>query len=156
PHAHPADHGHSHEQHAGFESSRGGIAVLERVEVSIDEDELHGPVVAPPEAHRRPISARGLAALAVAGGILPSPTAFVVLTGAISAHRIGYGLALISAFSLGLAAALIGIGLVALRARSAVAARLRGRWAGLIPIGSALVIVGFGVFFATRGLTQLG
>jgi nickel/cobalt transporter (NicO) family protein len=98
----------------------------------------------------------GLMALAVAGGILPSPTAFVVLTGAISAHRVGYGLALISAFSLGLAAALIGIGLLALRARSVVAARLRSRWMGLIPIGSALVIVGFGVFFAARGLTQLG
>jgi nickel/cobalt transporter (NicO) family protein len=94
--------------------------------------------------------------LAVAGGILPSPTAFVVLTGAISAHRVGYGLALISAFSLGLAAALIGIGLLALRARSLVAARLGGRRTGLIPLGSALVIVGFGVFFAARGLTQLG
>jgi ABC-type nickel/cobalt efflux system permease component RcnA len=91
----------------------------------------------------------------VAGGILPSPTAFVVLTGAIGAHRIGYGLALISAFSLGLAGALIGIGLLALHARAAVSRRLHGSWATLIPLGSALVIVGFGLFFAARGLGQV-
>src|SRR5439155_1126657 len=79
----------------------------------------------------------------------------VVLTGSISAHRIGYGLGMIAAFSLGLATALILIGLLALRARSLVAAHLRGRWAALVPLGSALVIVGFGLFFAARGATQL-
>ena len=55
-----------------------------------------GPIASPPKA----ISRRGLAALAVSGGILPSPTALVVLTGEIAYHRIGYGLGLIVAFSL--------------------------------------------------------
>jgi ABC-type nickel/cobalt efflux system permease component RcnA len=103
----------------------------------------------------RPISGRGLAALAVAGGILPSPTAFVVLTGAVAAHRVGYGLALILAFSAGLAASLMMVGLLALRARAAVGRHLAGRWVGVVPIASALVIVGFGLFFATRGIAQL-
>jgi nickel/cobalt exporter len=103
----------------------------------------------------RPISGRGLAALAVAGGILPSPTAFVVLTGAVASHRVGYGLALILAFSAGLAASLMVVGLLALRARAAVGRRLAGRWVGVVPVASALVIVGFGVFFATRGIAQL-
>jgi nickel/cobalt exporter len=164
-HSHPWDEpvdGHTHHHHTHelehdprVEASRfqaGGIAVLERTDVDVDEDDATLTLIGP----SRPLSGRGLMALAVAGGILPSPTAFVVLTGAISAHRVGYGLALISAFSLGLASALIGIGLVALRARSLVAARLRGRWTGLIPLGSALIIVGFGLFFAARGLTQLG
>ena len=44
---------------------------------------------------------QGLMALALAGGILPSPTAFVVLTGAITAHRLGYGLALTQHFEPG-------------------------------------------------------
>jgi len=124
-----------------------------------DHGEDHDHVQAGDHDHShpwdRPAAGRNLIALAVAGGILPSPTAFVVLTGSISAHRIGYGLGLIAAFSLGLATALILIGLLALRARSLVAAHLRGRWAALVPLGSALVIVGFGLFFAARGATQL-
>jgi nickel/cobalt exporter len=103
----------------------------------------------------RPISGRGLLALAVAGGILPSPTAFVVLTGAVAAHRVGYGLALIFAFSLGLAASLTVVGLLALRAKAAVSARLAASWMGIVPIASAVVILAFGLFFATRGLAQL-
>ena len=42
-------------------------------------------------------------ASAISGGLLPCPTALVVLLGAISLHRVGYGLVLILAFSLGLA-----------------------------------------------------
>jgi len=103
--------------------------------------------------HRHP--RQGLAALAVAGGILPSPTAFVVLAGSISAHRLAYGLVLVGAFSLGLAGALILVGLLALRARALVAGRLSGRLAAAIPLLSAMVIVGFGLFFSARGLAQL-
>ena len=103
----------------------------------------------------RPISRRGLAALAVAGGILPSPTAFVVLTGAVAAHRVGYGLALIFSFSVGLAASLMVVGLLALRARAVITRSFAGRWMSVIPILSALAIVGFGLFFATKGIAQL-
>jgi nickel/cobalt exporter len=153
PHRHPHTQEFERDAHTeASDSHGGGIAVLERTHLELHEGAPPHVAIAP----SRPLSGRGLIALAVAGGILPSPTAFVVLAGAISAHRVGYGLALICAFSMGLAAALIGIGLVALRARSVVAARLRGRWTGLIPLGSALVIVGFGLFFAARGLTQLG
>jgi ABC-type nickel/cobalt efflux system permease component RcnA len=118
----------------------------------------HGPGHSHPEHPGQPgrtLTGRGLVALAVAGGILPSPTAFVVLTGAVAAHRVGYGLALILAFSVGLAASLMVVGVLALRARAAVSRSLAGRGMTLIPIASALVIVGFGLFFATKGLTQL-
>lgn len=103
----------------------------------------------------RAVTPRSLLALAVAGGILPSPTAFVVLLGAVRAHRIAYGLSLILAFSLGLAAALVFVGMFALRTRSALSHRMGGRWTSLIPVGSALVILGFGVFFASRGTMRL-
>src|SRR5207249_2257862 len=112
---------------------------------------LFGAVHALGPGHGQTITA----ALAVAGGILPSPTAFVVLAGSISAHRLGYGLVLVGAFSLGLAGALILVGLLALRARAVVAGRLNGRLAVAVPLLSAMVIVGFGVFFAARGLSQL-
>jgi nickel/cobalt transporter (NicO) family protein len=100
-------------------------------------------------------SRRGLAALAVAGGILPSPTAIVVLTSTLIYHRIGYGLALIAAFSVGLAAALIAVGTAAVAARAFAARRMHSRLAGVLPLVSAAVIVGFGLVFAVRGVLEI-
>jgi nickel/cobalt transporter (NicO) family protein len=79
----------------------------------------------------------------------------VVLTGAIAYHRIGYGLSLIVAFSLGLASALIAIAILALRARSLVSRKLGSRVGGILPIASAAVIMGFGLFFLVRGVGQI-
>jgi nickel/cobalt exporter len=105
--------------------------------------------------HASLASRRGLAALAVAGGILPSPTALVVLTASISYGRLGYGLSLILAFGLGLAAALILIGLAAVRTRSAVERRFHGRWVALVPLGSAAAIAGAGALLVLRGIAQM-
>jgi nickel/cobalt transporter (NicO) family protein len=107
-------------------------------------------------AARGSVSRPKLAALAVSGGLLPSPTALVVLLAAISAHRVAYGLSLIVAFSAGLASALIAIAMLALRARGLVDRKLGTRAARVLPILSALVIVGFGVFFLTKGVLQVG
>ena len=100
-------------------------------------------------------SRRGLAALAAAGGILPSPTALVVLLASVAAHRVGYGLALIAAFSLGLAGALVAIGVVSIRARDVVAGRLAGRFGRLIPIASAAAITVVGIVLVGGGAAQL-
>jgi ABC-type nickel/cobalt efflux system permease component RcnA len=95
-------------------------------------------------------------ALALAGGILPSPSALIVMLGAINAHRVGYGIGLILAFSVGLALALIVVSLGALRARAAVANRLSSFWGRrLVPVVSASAIVVVGVFLAVRGVTEI-
>ena len=57
-------------------------------------------------------------ALGVSGGIVPCPAALVVLLSAVSMQRIGLGLLLIVAFSVGLAAVLIVIGLLMVYARA--------------------------------------
>ena len=107
-------------------------------------------------SHEAPlVSRRGLTALAVAGGILPSPTALVVLLAAVAVDRVAYGLALIAAFSLGLAAALVVIGVGALRARDAVATRLSSRTARLMPVVSASAIAVMGLLLSVRGLGQI-
>ena len=102
-----------------------------------------------------PLSSRGILALALAGGILPAPTALVVLLGAIEAHRVAYGLALVLAFSAGLAVALIAVGLGALRAREAVSRRLSSTMGRLVPVLSAGAIVGVGVYLTARGAVQI-
>jgi ABC-type nickel/cobalt efflux system permease component RcnA len=130
---HAAGHGHDHEH---------------------DHDHGHGHTHGLP-AGVSLTSRRGMLALALAGGILPSPSALIVMLGAINAHRVGYGIGLILAFSVGLALALIVISLGALRARAAMANRLSSFWGRLVPVLSASAIVGVGVFLAVRGAIQI-
>ena len=94
-------------------------------------------------------------ALAVAGGILPSPPALVVLLASVAVHRVAYGMALIAAFSLGLAVALVGVGLLALGARDLVERRMSGRFARVVPVFSAVAIVGLGIVLTVGGASQL-
>ena len=49
------------------------------------------------------LTSRGILGVGVAAGILPCPSALVVLLSAIALHRVGFGIVLILAFSLGLA-----------------------------------------------------
>jgi len=101
------------------------------------------------------LSRRGLMALAVAGGILPSPTALVVLLASVAFHRVVYGLGLIAAFSVGLATALIAVGILALRARDLVSRRMSGNVGRLVPVFSASAIVLLGLVLSVRGFVQL-
>ena len=99
---------------------------------------------------------RGLLGVGISGGIIPCPTALVVLLAAISLHRVGYGLVLILAFSVGLAAAVTCIGLLAVTARRAFArAGFDGRLMRALPFVSALVVVALGVVMTVRALPQL-
>lgn len=98
---------------------------------------------------------RGLAALAFSGGALPSPTALVVFLGAVSVGRAALGLMLIAAFSIGLAASLIGVGVVTLRTRDLIAVRLSTRALRSVPVLSAALIIAMGVFVTVRGASAL-
>jgi ABC-type nickel/cobalt efflux system permease component RcnA len=102
-----------------------------------------------------PLSRRGLMALAIAGGILPSPSALVVLLTSISLGRTALGLALIAAFSVGLAGSLVAIGVLALHARSLATRRMPTRIVAWAPVGSAAAIAVFGLILTTRGLFQI-
>ncbi|MEH2447637.1 MAG: high-affinity nickel-transporter [Nostoc sp.] len=71
----------------------------------------------PPDGDLSSMKWSNLLALGISGGLLPCPSALVVLLSAIAMGRIGFGLALVSAFSLGLAAVLTGIGLMLVYAK---------------------------------------
>ena len=107
---------------------------------------------APPEGS----GLRGLIGVGVSGGLLPCPTALVVLLAAISLHRVGYGLVLIVAFSLGLAASVTGIGLVAVTAKRFFARKsFDGRLIQALPAISAFVVLGLGLAMTFRALPGL-
>jgi ABC-type nickel/cobalt efflux system permease component RcnA len=111
-------------------------------------------------SHRteQPFSYRQLVTLGVTGGIVPCPAALVVLLSAISLHRIAFGLYLIVAFSLGLAAVLISIGMVTVYARRLLArlptdGPLINRW---LPTASAAAITCLGIGIAAQALLAMG
>ena len=104
-HSHRAEAGHSHEHGDGGEHG-------------------HSHVPTAP-------GWRGLLALGVSGGLVPCPTALVVMLGAIAIDRIVFGLVLASAFSVGLASVLTAVGLVLVFGRRKLA-----QWRSL-PLGNA-------------------
>jgi nickel/cobalt transporter (NicO) family protein len=109
--------------------------------------------------HQHPpstVSLRDLLALGVTGGIVPCPAALVVLLSALSLNRVGFGLLLIVAFSIGLAAVLIAIGILMAYAHRLMA-RFQGdgvlitRW---LPLTSAAAMTGFGMAIALQALVS--
>jgi ABC-type nickel/cobalt efflux system permease component RcnA len=99
---------------------------------------------------------RSLVGVGVSGGLLPCPSALVVLLAAISLHRVAFGLLLIVAFSAGLALSITGVGLVAVLAKRLFARKtFEGRLVGLLPAVSALVILVAGVAMTARALPKV-
>jgi high-affinity nickel-transport protein len=104
------------------------------------------------------IPLRQLLVLGITGGIIPCPAALVVLLSAVSLHRIGLGLFLIVAFSLGLAAVLIGIGIAMVRARHMLSrwkndAPWMQRW---LPMASTAAMLVAGLAIAATALPATG
>ena len=122
-HPHPHAHDHSHDHH--------------------DHDHGAGD----------DLSSKGILGVGIAAGILPCPSALVVLLSAIALHRIGFGLALIVAFSIGLACTVTGIGLLAVLARRAFGrVSLDGPLVRALPAVSALVILCVGAAITVKAL----
>jgi ABC-type nickel/cobalt efflux system permease component RcnA len=97
------------------------------------------------------------------GGLLPSPSAVVVLLGAVALGRTWFGVLLVVAYGLGMAAALAATGLVLLKARGALdrrVSRLRGNRllaasTRLLPPATAVFIVTVGVYLTARAAAQI-
>ena len=103
--------------------------------------------------HDFDLSWRGLLAMGAAAGLIPCPSALVVLLAAMAQHEVGLGLLLIVAFSLGLAGTLTGLGLTVVYARRLVPPRIAtGRVATALPALSALLIVAVGALLTARAV----
>ena len=110
----------------------------------------------------RPLGRRGLVALGLAGGLVPSPSAVVVLLGGIALGHAWFGVALVLAYGIGMAVTLTGVGLLLAHLRTRVdwrltvpAASLLARAGRLLPVATASVIVVVGLVLAAQGAAQL-
>jgi nickel/cobalt transporter (NicO) family protein len=99
------------------------------------------------------VTRRSLIAMGAAAGLIPCPSALVVLLGAIAQHEVALGLLLIVAFSVGLAGTLTALGLLVVYARRVLPhGRLTGRVATALPAASALAIVLVGCVLTARAV----
>ena len=133
-------HGHDHHHH-GHDHHHDHAHTLD-----------HGPDGH--DHHHEPVSLRALVALGVSGGIIPCPAALVVLLSALSMHRVGFGLVLIVAFSVGLAAVLVIIGVLMVYA-GRLMARFRedGPWIRRwLPLTSSAVMTLLGLGIAVQAM----
>ena len=105
-----------------------------------------------PPAER--VTWRNLLALGVSGGLVPCPSAMVLLLAAVALNKTAFGLALVVAFSTGLALTLTAVGLAFLYARNRLPAGARAaRWTRVVPLASAVAIVAIGALLCHAALT---
>jgi ABC-type nickel/cobalt efflux system permease component RcnA len=106
--------------------------------------------------HQQPLSWRGIVAMGTAAGLIPCPSALVVLLGAVAQGEIALGMLMIVAFSLGLATTLTALGLAVVSA-GRVLRRLNmpGRVVTALPAVSALLIVGVGIVLTLQAVPRV-
>lgn len=137
-HDHAPAHAHTHEDHGG------GVLV-----------HRHGDGHAHHHVPEGEISLGSLIALGASGGLVPCPSALVLLLSSIALGRVGLGLTLLVAFSLGLAGVLMAIGLVVVYAKHLLPdSRKTSQHAAfrLIPVASAAIIVCVGLIMTCVSL----
>jgi ABC-type nickel/cobalt efflux system permease component RcnA len=161
---HHHDHGHHHHGHAhGHAQVRGeGLPHAHGSHTHVHDTHaydatLHSHGGGRPHTHLPPIrdqvTWRGLLALGVSGGLLPCPSAMVLLLAAVALNKTLFGLALVLAFSIGLAFTLTGVGMVFLYARERLAGRLGARrWVQWLPVASAAAITVLGAVLSYGSL----
>lgn len=129
------DHEHAHDHHHDHPHDHG-------------HDHPHGP-----HGHSHlpegEIRLGSLIALGASGGLVPCPSALVLLLSSVALGRVGLGLLLLVGFSAGLAIVLMAIGVAVLYAKNLLRdgeATARHPAFRLIPVFSAAVIVCIGLF----------
>jgi ABC-type nickel/cobalt efflux system permease component RcnA len=148
-HSHAPGSSHSHSHLPGFMHSHSHDHEGEQAKEG-SHDHTH-------DDSARSVSLTQLFTLGITGGIIPCPAALVVLLSAVALHRIGLGLFLILAFSVGLAAVLIGCGMLMVYARRFMThlhidGPLTKRW---LPAASAGFIAILGSVLAIQALSTI-
>lgn len=165
-HDHPHGHGHGPGHDQGHEHPHDAQQTHEhRVTTMVDQREVvHSHGTGPAHSHAVATDARGLLAVGFAGGLVPAPSAVVVLLGGIALGRAWFGVLLVLAYGIGMACALAGTGLLLVHARRRVQAwvlkpgsgRGAGRaWLALLPLAAAGFVVVVGVGLTLRAVSQI-
>jgi ABC-type nickel/cobalt efflux system permease component RcnA len=126
----------------------------------------HGPIHShvPPEGN---VNLKSLLALGVSGGLIPCPSALLLLLSSIALGQVSYGLILVLSFSLGLASVLTGLGLLLIYSKHLFKRLPIEKWTdqksfklkwvmNVIPIVTATAITFIGLIISIQALWQIG
>jgi ABC-type nickel/cobalt efflux system permease component RcnA len=145
---------------SGLSIAAVGTAMLVRRLRRPARDDEHGGPLGHTHAESLPEGTPTLPALLVlgaSGGVLPCPSALVVLLSAIALGRIAFGLLLIVAFSLGLATVLSAVGIAVVHAGRLLAkSEAFGVWAFRVPVVSAFLVAALGFAISAKALHDVG
>jgi nickel/cobalt transporter (NicO) family protein len=136
-HAHP--HPHAHGPQLGLHTHGWGSAHAHQFDLADDKRPALG----------------ALLVLAIAGGILPDPTALAILLAALSSGRVLLGLATVVVFSLGFATTLVVVGVIAAQVGQKILGWMSGIWAVRVQIATTLFILAMGVVLTIRAISQI-
>ena len=152
-HSHVSGEPHSHWFLSMFRRNVGGQSAAAEPAKNTLDGTVSQPIA-------KALSLRELCLLGITGGIVPCPAALVVLLSAFSLHRIGFGLFLITAFSMGLAAVLVIVGLTMVYSKRLMAARMQtgGPVLRYLPLLSSafMVVLGAAIAASAIGGVHLG
>jgi nickel/cobalt transporter (NicO) family protein len=138
-HAHNHLHDHGHGEPVVWHSHGFGKVHAHRLDV-VAENRPKLPV---------------LLALGIAGGLLPDPAALALLLGALSSGKVLLGMVTVVVFSLGFAATLVVVGIVAAKVGERVLDWLASIWMIRLQIATSLLIFGMGVVLTIRAVSEL-
>jgi nickel/cobalt transporter (NicO) family protein len=158
-----ADHDHADHDHADHDHADHDHADHDRGhphddhQIDADGTHSHGGVShshLPPSGSK--VSWRSLFVLGLAGGIIPSTNALIILLATIASGRPAYGLVLVIAFGLGMAVVLGGVGLGLVFARDRLdrlpSRSSLGRAASYAPVMAGVLVFGLGIYLTTQAV----
>jgi nickel/cobalt exporter len=171
-HDHDHDHGHGHHGHDHHDHGHvrpvaaGAVGLLERQQLTeaFGRRQFTGVELesATPIGN---VSRRGLIGMGIAGGLVPSPSALVILLSAIALGRTWFGVLLVVGYGLGMAGTLTAAGLLLVVVRDRLGARIRksdGRmrraaraWSRCMPYHTAALVFVVGAGLALRSVSLL-
>ena len=145
-HGHDHGHGHDHPPHAAATDAHAAATDAHAA--------AHEQGIAARFAGRRAVSAGEIAWFGFTGGLLPCPAAIAVLLVCLQLKAFTLGIAMVAAFSLGLAVTLVGVGVAAAWGTRRAARAWPGFevWAVRLPYISGGLVMALGVFITLRGL----
>jgi len=153
-----ADHGHDHHDH-DHDHEHEHIGHAHDHPHAHAHDHRHGSgrhTHTPVDGNGR-VTMRSLLAMGISGGLIPCPTALVVLLSAVALGRVVFGMTLIVIFSAGLAAVLVGIGLLLVSGRRLLdRLPVNNRALHLIPLAGACLVIVTGIVMTAQAISNAG
>jgi nickel/cobalt exporter len=139
-HHHHHDHDHHHHDHHHH------------------DDHGHGHSHDVPADARPGVTTGQIVWYGFTGGLMPCPAAIAVLLVCVQLKAFALGVAMVAAFSLGVGATLVAIGLAVVWGSGKLSRRFPGfdRYAGRLPYFSASIVLAIGVVMTALGLNAAG